>query len=98
MGSAESDYRGVVASESLRLTGKAKGKSKRRLDAAFDALVDAVVELQRSRHEVAVLAEGEGLTLSSLGDVAPACAAAERRYAGYLAARTYSQVRELAES
>lgn len=94
---AEADYRHVVASESPSTPGKAKGKSRKRIDEAFDALVDAVVELQRSRHNVTVIAEGEGLTLASLGAAAPACEAAEREYAGYLAARTYSQVRQLIE-
>jgi hypothetical protein len=97
MRAAESRYRQVVLTESLRNAGKASGKSRRRVDAAFDALVDAVVELQRGQHEVVVLAEDEGLTPSSLGALDPACEAADRECAGYLAARTYGQVREAVE-
>lgn len=89
---AESNYQDAL-SESRRKAGKAKGKARRRIDAAFDALVDAVVELQRGQYEVVVLAEGEGLAPSSLGALDTAFGSADRDYAGYLAARTYGQVR-----
>lgn len=94
---AESHYRDAVLSESRRNDGKTKGKSRRRIDAAFDALVDAVVELQRGQYEVVVLAESEGLALSSLGALDTAFESADRDYAGYLAARTYGQVRAAVE-
>jgi len=97
MAAAESDYRHVVAGKSLRNAGRARGKSEKRVEAVFDALVDAVVELQRGQHEVVALAECEGVTLSSLSALDPAYEAADREYAGYLAARTYGQVRETVE-
>ncbi len=94
---AESNYRGAVLSGSRRNAGKAKGKARRKIDAAFDALVDAVVELQRGHYEVVVLAEGEGLALSSLGALDTAFESADHDYAGYLAARTYGQMRAAVE-
>ena len=97
MRDAESAYHDVVRTESLRNGGKAKRKSRKRIEAAFDALVGAVVELQRGQNEVVALAEDEGLTPSSVGDLDPAFGSADREYAGYLAARTYGQVREAVE-
>lgn len=91
---AESSYRDAVLAQSLRNAGKTRGASRKRIDAAFDALVDAVVELQASQNEILYLAESEGLAFSSVGALDPAFRSADCHYAGYLAARTYSQVRE----
>jgi hypothetical protein len=90
---AEAAYHDVVLTESLRHNGKMKRASARRLDDAFGALIDAVVDLQGGQVEVLSLAADEGLPADALGAIDPAFDSADHEYAGYLAARTYEQVR-----
>ena len=93
---AESTYHDVVLTESLRHNGKMKRSSAKRIDDAFGALIDAVVDLQGSQVEVLSLAENEGLPPDSVGALDIAFDAADGEFAGYLAARTYEQVRSAA--
>jgi hypothetical protein len=93
---AESNYHDVTLTESLRHGGMMKRASSRRIDAAFDKLVDAVVDMQGGQAKVLLRAEDEGLSPEAIGVLDEAFASAERQYAGYLAARTYHQVREAA--
>ncbi len=90
---AEAAYQDVVVVESLRHGGKVKRASAKRIDAAFEALVDAVVDLQRSRAELFLRAEDEGILLECVGDLDMTFESADRECAGYLAARTFQQVR-----
>ena len=94
---AESNYHDVVLIESLRHKGKMKRASEKRIAAAFDGLVDAVVALQGSRVAVVSLAEDEGIPLEAAGACDETFESADRECAGYLAARSYDQVREAAE-
>ncbi len=93
---AESNYHDVMLTESLRHRGQMKRASSKRIDAAFDALVDAVVDLQGGQVEILLLAEGEGMLPETVGALNEAFESANRECAGYLAARTYDQVREAA--
>ena len=93
---AESAYHDVMLTESLRHKGKMKRASSKRIDDAFGALIDAVVALQASQIEVLSLAEDEGMAPDAAGALGEAFESADRQYAGYLAARTYEQVREAA--
>jgi hypothetical protein len=90
---AESTYRDVVLTESLRHNGKMRRASTRRIDAAFGTLVDAVIDLQSSQVEALSSAADEGLPPEAVGALDQAFDSADREYAGYLAARTYEQVR-----
>lgn len=90
---AESTYHDVVLTESLRRDGKMRRASTKRIDAAFGVLIDAVIDLQSSQVEVLSLAEDEGLPPEAVGALDQAFDSADREYAGYLAARTYEQVR-----
>ncbi len=93
----ESHYHDVVLIESLRHRGKLKRASEKRIGAAFDALVDAVVDLQSSQVAVLSRAEDEGMPLEAVGAWDETFVSADRECAGYLAARTYDQVREAAD-
>jgi hypothetical protein len=73
-----------------------KRGSAKRIDAAFGTLIDAVVALQASQIEVLALTEDEGMPADAAGSLGAAFESADREYAGYLAARTYEQVRSAA--
>ena len=64
---------------------------------AFGALTDAVVDLQGSQLAVEALAKKEGLSLEAVRALNEGFALVSREYAGYLAARTYEQVREASD-
>jgi hypothetical protein len=89
---AESDYRDVSLTESLRQ----KRGSGKRVSAALDALVDAVVDLQGAHLDVLGLAVDQDSFLDAAGALAEVFLSAGRDHSGYLAARTYDQVREAA--
>ena len=93
---AESAYHDVVLTESLRHGGKMKRASSRRVDVAFEALVDAVIDLQTSQAEVLLAACDSGIPAEAIAAGDEAFRSADRTYAGFLAARTYGQVREAA--
>ena len=93
---AESDYHDVTLTESLRHGGMMKRASTKRVGAAFDRLVDAVIDMQGGQVEVLLLAEDEDISPEAIGVLDDEFASAERQCAGYLAARTYDQVREAA--
>ncbi|MGD0998472.1 MAG: hypothetical protein ABR941_09185 [Thermoleophilia bacterium] len=93
---AELAYHGVVLTESLRHGGKVRRASSRRITEAFAALTDAVVDLQGSHAAVLSLAEDEGIPSEAVGSLDEGFESANREYAGYLAARTYDQVHEVA--
>jgi hypothetical protein len=97
VGHAESNYRDVVLMESLRHEGNRKHGSSKRISVALDALVDAVVDLQSAQVEVLALAADQGVALQTAGAPGEPFASADRDFAGYLAARTFDQVREAAE-
>ena len=90
---AESTYHDVVLTESLRHAGKMKRASLKRVDAAFEALVDAVIDLQTSQAEVLLVARDEGVPPEAIAAADEVFRAADSTYAGFLAARTYDQVR-----
>lgn len=93
---AEAAYQYLLSTEPPRQKGKIKRGSAKRIDAAFGALIDAVVALQASQIEVLSLTEDEGMAPQAAGPLGEAFESADREYAGYLAARTYEQVREAA--
>lgn len=90
---AELDYHGAVLTESLR--SKSKRASGRRVNEAFGCLAEAVVDLQGSQLAVLALAENEGIPAEGVSALDETFESAGREYAGYLAARTYDQVREV---
>jgi len=94
---AELDYRGVVLTESLRHETKLRRASAKRIDAALGTLAEAVVDLQDAQAAVLSLAKVEGLALGAVCALDTTFASANREYAGYLAARTYDQVHEVAK-
>jgi hypothetical protein len=89
---AESDYRDVSLVEALRQ----KRGSGKRVSSALDALVDAVVDLQGAQVDVLAIAADRDTLLDLAGTLGKAFLSADREHAGYLAARTYDQVREAA--
>lgn len=93
---AESDYRDIVLIEGLRRESGSKPGSGKRVGAALDALVDAVVDLQGAHLEAAALAADQDVLLDGAGALGEALLAVHRDCAGYLAARTFDQVREAA--
>jgi hypothetical protein len=99
---AESRYRAIALIESEPHPGHPKDKAPARraaaktLNAAFDALAEAAAELKASRAALLAQAESDGLAGASLLTADAAFVAAEGRIAGYVAARTYDQLREVA--
>jgi hypothetical protein len=91
---AESRYRSVRRTASSPATRRGRRAADDEVSEAFDALADAVVELQDSQLAVEVLAMEEGLSLEAVCALDEGFARASREHAGYLAARTYVQVRE----
>ena len=91
---AESRYRSVRRSASAPETRRATRATEDRVSEAFGALADAVVGLHGSQLAVEVLAKEEGLSLEAVCALDEGFALASREHAGYLAARTYEQVRE----
>jgi hypothetical protein len=94
---AESRYRCVMRTASAPATRRARRAADDGVNEAFDALADAVVDLQGSHLAVEALAGEEGLSLEALRTLDGRFALAGREYAGYLAARTYEQVREASD-
>lgn len=93
---AESDYRDIALTEGLRREHGAKPGSGKRVSAALDALVDAVVDLQGAHLDALAVAADQDVLLDGAGPLSEALLAVHRDCAGYLAARTYDQVREAA--
>lgn len=97
---AESRYRRVMALESQPPQGGAKNRAgakraaAKKANEAFDALAEAVVELKSSRAVVLAQAESEGVTPEAVCGFDEAFETADRRFAGYLSARTYGQLRD----
>ncbi len=94
----ESRYRGVTRTASAPAKRRARRAADDDVSEAFGALADAVVDLQRSQLAVEVLAKEEGLSLEAVRALNEVFALASRDCAGYLAARTYEQVREASEA
>ncbi len=95
---AELDYHGVILTQLLRHKGKAKRASDKRMNEAFGKLTEAVVELQASQAAVLSLAAADGMTPETVCALDATFESATREYAGYLAARTYDQVYEVARA
>jgi hypothetical protein len=94
---AESHYLEVVAGSPSRRDTKAKRAHETEIAMALDRLAEAVVDLQEGRQAVRSLARDEGISEAVLRGLAASFDATHREYAGYLAARTYQQVRAAAE-
>ncbi|HUK77786.1 MAG TPA: hypothetical protein VL117_09345 [Thermoleophilia bacterium] len=93
---AEAHYLKVVAGSPSRRDAKAKRAYETEIAKALDRLAEAVVDLQESRQAVRSLADDEGISEAALRALDASFDAAHREYAGYLAARTYQQVRAAA--
>jgi hypothetical protein len=91
---AESRYRSVKRTASSPATRRGRRAADDGVSEAFGALTDAVVDLQGSQLAIEVLAKEEGLSLEAVCASNESFAIASREYAGYLAARTYEQVRQ----
>ena len=94
---AESRYHSVTRTASAPAKRGARRAADDGVSEAFGALTDAVVDLQGSQLAVEVLAREEGLSLEAVRALNEGFALASREYAGYLAARTYEQVREASD-
>jgi len=95
---AESRYRSARQTAFAPATRRARRAADDVVSEAFGALADAVVDLQDSQLAVEVLAKEEGLSLEAVRALDEGFALASRELVGYLAARTYEQVREASES
>jgi hypothetical protein len=91
---AESRYRSVRRTAPAPPTRRARRAADDGVSEAFGALADAVVDLQGSQLAVEALAQEEGLSLEVVCALDEGFALASREHAGYLAARTYEQMRE----
>jgi len=90
---AESHYLEVVTGSPSRRGGKAQRGHDAEIAKALDRLAEAVIDLQEGHWAVRMLADDEGISEATLRELDGPFDAAHREYAGYLAARTYQQVR-----
>ena len=94
---AESHYQSVGRPAPAPAKRGARRAAEDEVSEAFGALTDAVVDLQGSQLAVEALAKKEGLSLEAVRELNEGFALVSREYAGYLAARTYEQVREASD-
>ena len=93
---AEVAYHDGTASVAASLKGGPRRGAQIAMAEAFERLADAVVELQEGRAAVRSQSEAENLSPGALLTLDDALAIAGGDCDGYLAARTYEQVREVA--
>lgn len=93
---AEAGYRDATASAAASTTARSRRVAQITAAEAFERLADAVVGLQESWAAVRSQAQAEGLPSELMLTLEQALTTAGRQCAGYLAARTYEQVREVA--
>jgi hypothetical protein len=94
---AESHYLEVTAASSLRHDARDQRARETGIARAVEHLAEAVVDLQDRHATVRSLASDEGISAARLRQLDESFGAADREFGGYLAARTYQQVRAAAD-
>jgi len=94
---AESHYLQLTAGPPPRRNAKAKRAHETEIAKAVDLLAETVVDLQEGQVTVLSLADDEGISAAALRELDEPFGAVHREFAGYLAARTYQQVRAAAD-
>ena len=93
---AEAHYLEMAAGSSRR-DAKARRGHDAAIAQALDRLAEAVVDLQETHTSVRELADDARIPGATLAELDESFEATRREYAGYLAARTYQQVRVAAD-